>query len=223
MYKRKRTSRSYTRRVRRRVGRALPRVARSLRLNTLAFKRKQFMFNWQPSTASTADFWKYLGFAFSSLTNNAEISSMFDEYKICALKWEFHPRFDSFAGNDTTDTTLPGITNQSGTKLHICIDQNSTMTPTGTYNSGTLNGFMENGNVRTYSGNRVVTVYYRPKVFNTVQSTSAQPIKSPWLITSASFQHWGFHAFAQDNNFNGSFGQSWDVYCTAYMKVRNVR
>lgn len=220
-YPRKTYRRPRKRTTRRRMMRRVP---RSLRLNTIVFKRKVWQGNWQPSTASTADFWKYYKFSLNDMNNYTEVTNLFDEYKISALKVEFHPRFDSFAGNDTTDTTLPGITNQSGTKLHVLIDPSSTLTPTGTYISSTLNTLLEDGNVKSYSGNRVVTVYFKPKVYNTVSGLAANMIRSPWIRTDQiALPHYGFHAFAQDNNFNGTFGQSWDLFVTYYIQCRNIK
>lgn len=204
--------------------RMMRRVPRSLKLNTVTFKRKFWYANWQPSTTTTADFWKYWTVNLAAVPQYAEITSLFDEYRINALKFEFHPRFDSFAGDNTTDTTLPGITNQSGTKLHILVDPSSTLTPSGTYVSSTLNVLMENGNVRTHSGNRIVSVYYKPKFYDTVGGVAGRMSSPKYLRTdSSAIQHLGFHSFAQDNNFNGTFGQSWDVFVTAYISARNMK
>lgn len=225
-YMRKRPSATMRRRYRRRrpAVRRIPRVPRSLRLNAISFKRKTWVGNWQPSTASTVDFWKYYSFSLNAMTAYQDVTNMFDEYRIAGLKVEFHPRFNGFAGNDTTDVTLPGITNQSGTKLHILVDPSSTLTPSGTYTSSTLNLLLENGNVRTYSGNRVVSVYYKPKVFNTVSGLAANMIRSPWIRTDqVALPHYGFHAFSQDNNFSGTFGQSWDVFVTYYVQCRDIK
>lgn len=204
--------------------RTMRRVPRSLKLNTVVFKRKTWAGNWQPSTVGVADFWKYYSFSLNAMSGYAEVTNLFDEYKISALKVEFHPRFSGFDGANTTDTTLPGVTNQSGTKLHILVDPSSTLTPTGVYNSTTLNTLLENGTVRSHSGNRVVSVYYKPKVYNTVSGLAANMIRSPWIRTDqVALPHYGFHAFAQDNNFSGTFGQSWDIFVTYYIQCRNMK
>lgn len=206
----------------------IPRVPRSLAVNTVFLKRKTWAGNWQPSTATTSDFWKYYGYQLAYVSGYQDITNMFDEFKICALKYEFHPRFSGFNGNDTTDTTLPGVTNQAGTKLHILADKKSTLTPTGTYTSSTLNSLMENGEVKTYSGNRKVVVFVRNPTIGEILTGGATVQRftpSPWLRTDNGngIQHYGFHAFAQDNNFNGSFGQSWDIFVTAYIACRNLK
>lgn len=226
--KRSRASTNLRRRVRRRYApKRKMRISRALSVNTVMLKRKTWAGNWQPSTATTADFWKYYGYNLAQVSGYQDITNMFDEYRICALKYEFHPRFSGFNGNDTTDTTLPGVTNQSGTKLHIIVDKKSTLTPTGTYTSSTFNTLMENGDVRTYSGNRIIKVYVsRPTIGEVLTggATVQQFKEAPWLRTDNGIvQHFGFHAFAQDNNFNGSFGQSWDIFVTAYVMARNLR
>lgn len=204
--------------------RRMYRRPRVLRNSFIQFQRKTYLTNWQPSTTTTNDFWKYYQAGLSSMNGYTEITSLFDEYRIAAMKFEFYPRFDSFAGNDTTDATLPGVTNQSGTKLHILVDPSSTLSPTGTYTSANLNSLLENGKVRTYSGNCKVKVYFKPKIYNTVSAVAGQMIRAPWLRTDqSSIPHYGFHVFAQDNNFSGTFGQSWDVFVTYYVQARNIK
>lgn len=210
------------RRIRKRY--AKRRTMRRAASKVLTFKRKTWAGNWQPSTVGTSDFWKYYSFSLNAMSGYAEITNLFDEYKINALKVEFHPRFDSFAGNDTVDTTLPGVTNQAGSKLHIHVDPSSTLTPSGTYTSTTLNTLLENGDLKTYSGNRKVTVYYKPKVYNTISGLAANMVRSPWIRTDqVALPHYGFHAFAQDNNFTGTFGQSWDIFVTYFIQCRNPK
>jgi len=166
----------------------------------------------------------------SYVSGYQDITNMFDEFRICALKYEFHPRFSGFDGANTTDTTLPGVTNQAGTKLHILLDKKSTLTPSGTYTSTQLNTLMENGEVKTYSGNRKIVVYLRNPTIGEVLTggggTTPQRMKTPGFLRTdngAGVQHYGFHAFAQDNNFSGTFGQSWDIFVTAYISCRNLK
>lgn len=180
---------------------------------------------WQPATTLTSDFWKQYQFRLQDLPSYTEITSLFDQYKINAIRVKFVPRFDSFGGDNTTDTTLPGITNQAGTQLHIIKDQRATMAPSGTYTRTNLNTFLENGKVKTYTGNRPITVYFKPAVTNNVgASVQAAFLWAPWLQTSsADIVHYGFQAFASDANLNGSFGNSWDVFVTYYMMVKGLR
>lgn len=199
----------------------VPRGVRNL--PTIAFKRTWYYGVFQPTTATTAGFWQYFTIQFSNMPNATEYTNLFDQYRINGIKWTFRPRFDSFAGNDTTDTTLPGVTNQQGVNLHIIKDPMSTVTPTGTYSAGTLNNYLENGTVRSYTGTKPVTVYWKPMIDDQL-STGTRRVKAPFISSSNStVSHAGFHAFFQDFNFSGSFGQNWDMFVTLYFQCRGQR
>lgn len=188
-----------------------------------AFKRTFYSFSWSPATTTTGDFWKYIELTASAIPSNGEYAAVFDQYKINGFKYTFRPRYDGFEGSNTTDTTLPGVSNQAGTMLHIINDPTSTTSPSGTYTVATLHTFMENGNVRTYSGNRPVSVYVKPLIYDTVTggSTSRRPGWIPWSNTA--IPHRGFHVFTQDTNMTGVFGQAWDVYVTVYFQCRGMK
>lgn len=222
-YKRKRTTKNVVSKRRRAgVKRRVPRYFRP-RVPMLTTQRTWWLENWTPNTVSTNGFWRFYSTTLNAVPNNTEFTNLFDQYKIAALKFVFRPRYDNFSGNDTTDTTIPGVTNQAGTLLHVVNDPWSTVIPTGTYQSGTLNSFFEQGNrVKTYNGNKAVSVYFKPTVRNMVASSSANPVRGRWLQDSG-IQHYGFHIFAQDVNLTGVFGQSWDVYVTAYMMFKNMK
>ena len=191
--------------------------------HVVSFNRTFYYENWTPSTATTAGFWKYYGFRLNQLPNYTEITALFDRYKINAIKVTFRPRFDNFAGNDTTDTTLPGVTAQGTTMMHIIADPDSIVTPSGTYTIGTLNSFLENGSVKTHDGTKPISVYFRPKVNRTVGAEDAgSRIRAPWH-TATNVSHFGFHAFMQDVNMTGTFNQSYDVFVTYYMMAAGLK
>lgn len=189
------------------------------------YSRTFWLQNWTPSTTTTNDFWRYYTFTLSQLPNVGELTSLFDQYKISALKFTFRPRYDGFMGNDTTDTTIPGVTNQGKTQVHIVNDPKSTIAPGGVYNSGTLNSFFEQGRVKTRGGNRPFSVYFKPTVANDADGVNiATYQRAPWLNTTTNaIVHRGFHIFLQDINLTGVFGQSYDVFVTPYMKFKNMR
>jgi len=197
----------------------------TMKRNQVNFSRTTCIGFWQPSTTTTADFWKYYTISASDMTSFPEVTAMFDQFKINSYTFTFRPRFDNFAGNDTTDTTLPGVTNLGQTHLHIVNDPTSTVVPSGTYTRGVFNIFMEQGTVRSYNGNRTVSVTVKPYIQNTITSGS-QWIKAPWLQTNASgsvVPHYGFHVFATTTNFTPDFGQSWDVFVKINMSARGLR
>lgn len=179
---------------------------------------------WQPSTTATTDFWKYFTFRFYELPTYTEFTNVFDRYKLNGIKVTFRPRFNGFTGDNTTDTTLPGVTNQAGANLHIINDPYSITAPSGTYTRTNMNLFLEQGNVRSYNGNKVINVFFKPTTYETVDGVATGRLKRPgWISSAANPLFYGFHAFAQDFNMTGSFGQSWDIFVTFYMQFTGLR
>lgn len=223
MYKRKESAPAGSKPKRARYPRkdVIPKNPR-LRYSMMSYKRKFFLENWAPNTTTTGGFWRRYNLSLSNYPNVAEIVALFDQYKITSIKLEFYPRYDNFSGNDTTDTALPGITNQSGTNMHVCYDTYSTVNPAGGYSSATCNNFLELGRVKSYRGIEPVTVFYKPAI---VTESITDKFKPPqWLPTSnTAVTHWGPQVFMQDVNFNGSFGQTFDVFATMYTQVRNMK
>lgn len=217
------------RRVKRARVPAIPR--RTLRFNSnqalFSVKRTFYQGNWQPNTTTTNGFWRLFAPAMSDLPSLSEYQGLWDSFRIRGIKATFRPRYDSFAGNDTVDTTLPGVTNQSGTRAFVVVDPYTITGPTGTYNAATLNTFLENGSkIRTYEGNRPFSIYWKPTVDRTLGNVSTGGrMKAPWLQFGAgtAIAHYGFHVFMQDNAFAGTFGNSYDIFYTYYMQFKSSK
>lgn len=179
---------------------------------------------WVPGTAAVSDYWKSLAWSLSGLPSASELTSLFDQYRITGIKVTVRPRYDSFAGNDTTDTTLPGVTNQGGNDIHVIIDPNNDLTPAGAYNTTTLNTFLENGNVQTFSGNRPFSVFVRPKVGLDVGGVASAQRSSQWIQTSQpGILHYGMQMFITDVGMTGNFGNSYDFFYTFYIECKGIR
>lgn len=220
----KRTRRQKGRRggaKRRRTAR-IPRLVRS-RMPMMMIKRKWWSFNWVPNTAATSSFWKSLDLTLSNVPNFAELTALFDFYKINAFRFELIPRYDSFAGNDNTDTTIPGVTNQAGTNAHVCYDTRQPPTITGTYTSATLNNFLEQGRVKTFVGNRRIVIYVKPGVARSVGGTTVYGGPAWISTTQSAVNHIGPQVFLCDANFNGTFGNSYDIFVTAYIQLKGQK
>lgn len=209
----------------RRVKRRVMRVPRRIPTEAVSIQRTFCMGLWQPSTAATTDFWKQYAFRLSDMPSFANFTGIFDLYRINGIKVTFRPRYGSFDGANTTDIVLPGVTNQSGVHMHVLNDKTQTEFPSGLYTRANLNTFLENGKVKSYTGLQPISIYVKkPVTYRTVDGTAtAQFTASPWLTTQTFSQHYGFQAFAQDTNFNGSFGQSWDVFYTYYLQFKGIR
>lgn len=181
---------------------------------------------WQPATATTGDFWKYWTQSVSAIPNWSEYAALFEQYRVNWMKLTFRPRFNNFSGDNTTDTTLPGVTNQHGTELHVIIDPKSQTTPSGTYTSANLNTFLENGKVRTYRGLRPIHVKVKyPCVLDDINAgTGFSWKKTPWLSTqfASNIQHRGVHTFAADSNMSGTFGNAFDVFYTISVTFKGM-
>jgi len=202
-------------------------LSRQPRLDTkVTVSRTWWSSNWTPSTGSTSGFWQYFTTTAGSIPNIAEYVALFDMYKINSLKFVLRPRYDSFAGNDTTDTTLPGVTNQGGNQVHVIIDPRSGNTPSGTYTSANCNSFLENGKVRTYRGEKPITINIKyPCFVDSVNNTAnTQFVRSKFLsVLNTGITHRGAHVFIQDVNFTGVFGQSYDVFVTASITFKGMK
>lgn len=202
-------------------------IKRQLREPYLRVRRTFWNFNWVPGTAATSDFWRYITFSANLIPNISEYTNLFDTYRVNSFTVTLRPRYDSFAGNDTTDTTLPGVTNQGGNHVHVIIDPSSPIsTPSGTYVFGTLNSFLENGKVRTYDGTKTISIKVKyPCFVDDINNTAASDYKrSTWITTNnTGVSHRGVHMFIQDVNFTGAFGQSYDVFYTVDISFKGSR
>lgn len=208
-----------------RVPRSIVAYKRSV-TNHLRTQRTFWVSNWVPGTATTNDFWRYYQFQLQLLPGYTEYTGIFDQYKVNSFSIILRPRYDSFAGNDTTDTVLPAVTNQGGNHVHVIIDPSSIVSPSGAYSSANLNAFLENGKVRTYSGNRAITIKCKYPMFiddvNTTPLTDFE--RSRWFNTNAiGVNLRGIHMFIQDVNLTGVFGQSYDVFYNVDISFKGMR
>ena len=191
----------------------------------VSIKRKWWVANWVPSAVTTNDFYRNFNFTLANVPNFAEFQNLFEFYKITSWVIELVPRYDGFLGNDTTDTTLPGITNQGATRVHVNVDPLDSGTPSGTYTSATLNAMLESGSTKTYNGNKKVRIYIKgPAATDTIGGSTGARVRSRWILTSAAaVSHWGAKVFMQDINFTGTFGQAYDIFYTVYAQFKGVQ
>lgn len=205
--------------------RKVMRLTRSVVPASMNYKRSFWLQTWVPSTVSTSDFWKFFAITLSSIPNVTELTGLFDQYKINAYKLTFYPKYSEFAGNDQTTST----TNIGQTFMSICYDNRRTVSSTGTYSSSTFNSFCEQGKVKLYKKlNRPMSIYIKPTIEGKfINGTSANMWTGPqWLPTSSStISHWGPQVFVHDNNFSAAAlgRQSFDIFCTVYLQVKNAK
>lgn len=213
--KRPRRSGATKRRVKRRT--STPRPSRWLSMPRLVTSRKFFLDTWQFGTAATNDFWRYYIHRPSEMPNWGEYASLFDEYRLNAVKVTFLPRYDSVDVSAATPMFYG----------HTVIDSASTMIPAGTYGSGSLNVLMENSGVRTRSLSKPVSIYYRPKIAMQAfgGATNVYQTVPKFLKTNdTSVDYRGFHMYLQGNQFSASGSNvKLDVFVTYYLTFRNTR
>lgn len=218
--------RSSSRIIKRRRYGAVKRMPRNVQMYppVISIQRTWRASTWTPGTATTSDFWRVFSVTLGGCPSASEFTSLFDKYKINGLKVTFRPRYDSFAGNDTTDVTAPGVTNQGGNDFHIIVDPHNETVPSGTYTNVTLNSFLENGKVRSYRGNRPFSIYCKPAVGMDLQGIASAVRGPSWISTTQTgVTHYGFQAFITDPGMTGNFSQAYDLFYTIYLQLKGVR
>lgn len=195
------------------------------RSGVVHIKRTSYAGNWTFDTVSTAGFWRYIGPDITAFNNFSEFANVFDEYKVNGIKWTFRPAYDSV--QNISATTANQQLGQLQSYAHIVVDPGSTIQPTGSYGSLSLNTFLENDKVRTVTLNRPFSVYYRPKVLDNVFNTgTAAEVRRAGFIrtteTAAAFR--GFHMYLQQNGMTvGNANIKLDLYVTFYVTFKNVK
>lgn len=174
---------------------------------------------WTFSTATTNDFWRYNSVTMGSFNNFAEYAAVFEEYKLCAIKQTWRPRYDSVNAPSAVGTVA-----QPQAYAHIILDPESTTVPSGIYNTTNLNSFLENGKVRTKTLNKPFSVYWKPKT-TTPMTVGSKKVFSPWLPTTTTTQIFtGYHMFLQQNNLDTSNTNIvLDSYVTFYLMFRGQK
>lgn len=200
--------------------RGAPRSA--LTFPRLQMTRTNFVGTWSFATTTTNDFWRYFTFSAANIGNFTDMSNLFDEYRINAIKVTFRPRYDSVIA-----TLGGGLTTLSQAYAHVIVDPASTLLPSGVYAATTLNTFLENQGVKTYTLNRPFSIYLKPKVQDSLQGggTSTRVISPSFVKTSETgVDHRGFHMYLQQNAFATDNTQiKLDMYYTFYLTLRNTK
>lgn len=184
--------------------------------------RTSYAGSWTPATTTTSDFWKYLSFDIGLFPDIANYRAIFDQVRVNWIKLVMRPRYTNFSGNNTTDTTLPGVTNQGGNEVHVVIDPKSLVTPSGTYTSATLNNFLAQGNVKSYRGTRNIPIMIKyPCISDDINATTnVKRIRAPWHDISRTLSHFGAHVYVTDVNLTGNFGQAYDWFVTMSLSFK---
>lgn len=220
-YKRKRTATKAAANKRRRLA-----PKRKMRMPTYAMRtvKTTYQGTWTFSSALTSGFWKYYEAKPIEMSEFSEFAVIFDEYKITNLKYTFRPRYDSYiqeAGSGSGASGLPLC------YAHVIKDPASTRIPTGSYNATTINTFLENGAVKSYTLNKPVSVSFRPKILTQDfgGGSASTATASRWIRTTEdAVPHRGFHMFLQNNQLQfANTSVILDVFVTYTIQFRGAR
>jgi hypothetical protein len=208
--------------IRKRYKKRSMRMTRAVRPNTLNVKRKFYLASWTWTTTTTNDFWRYQTIIPSNIPNFAEYASVFDTYRINAIKYTYMPRYTD------VEAASAGTTGTPTAYAHFVVDSDSTILPSGIYGSATLNTLMENTRCVTRQLNKPFSIYYKPKVMQGLlgAGTAGFARRPPFIrSTETSTDHRGHHMYVQQNNFSASAAGNivLDIFVTVYMTLKNVK
>lgn len=212
----------------------MKRVPRKIPMNSLKVKRTWYAGQVVPSTTTTANFWSYVTpslnsagtiatTALSAVPNLTEYTSLFDSFKINAIKLTFRPRNVDFNLSQTNPST--GTTYSDVPYVSYLIDPYSTLSPSGTYSIGTFNNFYAEGKAKTIRGDKEFSIYWKPKCQEQFGSGALRYIKPRYAATDTNgntMPFRGVHLFFHSYNFTGVFNQ-YDVYATYYMTFKGQK
>lgn len=185
--------------------------------NMLLYKRRYSIQTLAPNALATAGFWQYYTFQPSVLPNWSELASLFEFYKLAAIKYTYYPKYDSV----DAATAAPIV---YGTYQ---VNPTSTLVPTGTYNRTTLNNLMENFNTKTVRLDKPISIYYRPKLADDINTVTGVKFINPMIATSTGGNQFfrGHHMFFHDANFSstGLAAFTCEQVVTVYFKLKKIK
>lgn len=206
MPKRTRSGRIIRRRARRGMKRSMVRRNRPIVYNfKRSFRLSQLVFN----SGTTLMYGEQ--FDITQLPNVSEFSSLFDLYKLNAIKFELVPcQTSSDVNPSSTSIFLPNI--------HSCLDYTDSTAPTG------INEIMQYSNAKRTKITRRHTRYFKPRANQDVNNTVISSVKPGWYGFGAPVPMYGVK-WGLDQVFNVVPGQGFgiDRYVTFYFSCKNVR
>lgn len=217
-----------TRRPKRKVFRrkaVVPRYVRP-REGMLNIKRKFHFGTWFPNTSTTNGFWRTMSISLQDVRNYGELTALFDQYKICAIKWTLIANFSAIDGNNANP---PGTAIMNKPTVTICYDKYTTTSVSGTYSQATYNAFLEQGKTKIVKDPFAPIHIYvaRPtvKTYDTINSIEQFKLSHFLRSDNYSTSHYGPQVFISDPNFAGTnFSQlAYDMICTVYIQCKNQK
>lgn len=151
-------------------------------------------------------------FQLSDLPNYTEFTSLFDQYKINAVKLTFIPRYTGSDINPlTTALAVP--------RVWTVIDYDDTA------NLGDQNGAYQYQNCKVHMMHKPFSIYLKPRVASAVYSTAVTTGYAPRRMyidcANNNVPHYGVKLYVEPTPYDGQFTMS--VVAKFYLSMKNVR
>lgn len=225
-------------------------ISRPIRNNrlagaTLRVKRMVYAGVLAPSatlTTGTSYFWQYntvsltrsianfngVSSSLGGLTNLAEYTPLFDQYKLGAYKVTFRPRIMNISSDQTTPSANIANPATYPPQFVTLIDGKNTLNPGGTYSPATLNTLLEAGG-KIRRGDKPFSIYVKPWIpeqYGTGATRYVRPKFTDLDTAGQAMSHRGFHLFLMRQGFYSDANDTactWDVYVTYYLTFKNQK
>lgn len=178
-------------------------------------------------------------FNLNDLPGITDLTTLFDEFRVNKLTYRFMPRFTNQEVFNDKYPTGTGNSLPTGVSTAVAIpDFLYAIDDDGRYNTGSVDGILEYGNVKVNRGNRMTTVSFTPAAFTALQTnpsgTTANmgKFKGRWIALSSSSTGVDFYGLAVGlklpNSCVGFAGPNatpyytWDVYVSADISLRKT-
>lgn len=169
------------------------------------FKRTLYAKGYKVSS-TTADTFLSFPASLGQVPNSSEFVALYDQYKICGIKWTLMPR-----------TTEAGVTTNSGVVGSV-IDYDDSNVPTAT------DQLAQYQNFRMTRGNMIHKRYFKPAISQLMYQSGVinayGPKKGAWIdITYPDVPHYGLKAVIQQTDSVLTY----DLKVDYYLAFKNVR
>lgn len=185
-------------------------LKKMLTQNICSFKRRVRFNDWTVPGAGTWSQSQYY-FRLSQLANYSEITAMFEQYKINAVKLTFQP---AFCGDNDVNAAGSATMYIQTPRIYTLIDRDGNMT------MATETQALENSAVRLVCNpNHQFSVYISKPC---VQLDGAVPKAGQWVdCDNPNYDHWGVAVAGQ--TLGTSAGFTYQVIATFYMQAKGVK
>lgn len=177
------------------------------------FKRSVWIPAWATVQAG-ADRFSSLNFRLNQIPNVAELTALYDQYKINGVKVEVIPQFDT----NTQAGTAPNVlTSHIMSQNWHCIDYDDAVVPT------TMDTLLQYQNVKRQSCNRIIKRFIKPKFADTIFASGVisgyRPQNGFIDVTYDNVEHYGMKFGFSNNPMTLTYG----LRMTFYIACKNVR